>query len=82
MMCVDAIQRVKQLSKEIRVNQSLQTTNKRKIPQREMRLSKSLSALSPVRASRAASTPAPAEKFKHSTLANIQEDMKNDFQTA
>ena len=64
MMCVDAIHRVKQLSKEIRINQSL-NSSKRKIPQRDLRTSKSASALSPISATK------DRAKFKHSTLAEV-----------
>lgn len=64
-MCVEAIQRVKKLSKEIRIGQTL-TSNKRKIFTRDLRSSIGGGTLSPIRSKSQANL-----KFKHNSLAEI-----------
>ena len=74
MMCVEAIRRVKELSKEIRINTSLLSTRKKTV-----RATSSHS-----RSSSVTSTPFKQNrvKVKLASLAEVQEDMKNDFFTA
>ena len=67
-MCVDTIKRVKALHKEIRINQSLSST--RKQVQRSSSATKSRFMNSSVKLI-----------SKGKTLAEVQEDMKQDFQT-
>lgn len=68
MMCVDVIQRVKAMHKSIRIEQSLNSS--RRITVRSSR------SASPVRMNQ------NTLSVKHQTLAEIQEDMKSDFQTS
>lgn len=73
-MCVEVIRRVKELSKEIRINTSLLSTRKKTV-----RATSSHS-----RSSSVTSTPLKQNKVKVklASLAEVQEDMKNDFFTA
>lgn len=66
MMCVDTIKSVKALHKEIRINQSLSST--RKSVTRSQSANKSRFVDSSVRLVN-----------RGKTLAEVQEDMKNDF---
>lgn len=74
MMCVDTIKRVKELSKEIKRNISLISTRKNTV--------RSNSASSNRERSASASKFNQSRvKVKIATLADVQEDMKNDFKT-
>lgn len=68
MMCVDTIKRVKALHKEIRINQSLSST--RKSVKRSLSATKSRFMDSSVQL-----------VSRGRTLAEIQEDMRKDFQS-
>mmetsp|Transcript_7024 Transcript_7024/g.11803 ORF Transcript_7024/g.11803 Transcript_7024/m.11803 type:complete len:288 (+) Transcript_7024:3-866(+) len=87
MMCVDVIKRVKELSKEIRIKQQLKST--RKMVTRSQSLSGTRfqmpngpMAQKELAESRKNFVNETGLKIKHSSLAEIQEDMKNDFMTA
>ena len=76
MMCVDTIKRVKALSKEIRIQSSLRSS--RKVHTRALTFSgrsKSASASKTV-------MNQDQVKVNRKSLAQLQEDMKNDFVTA
>lgn len=66
-MCVDTIKRVKQLTKEIRIAQSLVSTRKQTM-RKDFRSSSA--------ETRFANS---SLKVKSRSLADVQEDMKNDF---
>jgi hypothetical protein len=74
MMCVDTIKRVKSLAKEIRITQSLVTTRKPTLRSQSHGRS---SSVDNVRVGFSSSSV----KVRVRTLADVQEDMKNDFQT-
>lgn len=74
MMCVDTIKRVKSLAKEIRITQSLVTTRKPTVRSQSNNRS---SSVDNVRVGFSNSSV----KVRVRTLADVQEDMKNDFQT-
>ena len=67
MMCVEAIERSKSLAKEIKVSQTL--TSSRKMTQRQS-TSSGQRMMSQTKL-----------KFKYNTLAEIQENMRLDFET-
>lgn len=75
MMCVDTLIRVKQLAKEIRVNSSLSSSRKMTLRQSSQSGERMSQIHSPLRANQT------ALKFKHNTLAELQEEMRLDFKT-
>ena len=75
MMCVDTITRVKEMAKEIRINSSLSSSRKMTVRQSSQSGERMSQIHSPLR------NNMTSLKYKHNTLAELQEEMRMDFQT-